>query len=115
MHLVRRANGAAIRRFAAQLDRGDPQALIALQAGGFVRDCTRSALLTLLTLLPGGVVIRVLSEWWRLSAGVAEAIVLSVVLGAGAYSAWRLFGRGAPVRWLLGGLVVGCAGVLLWA
>jgi mannose/fructose/N-acetylgalactosamine-specific phosphotransferase system component IIC len=114
MHLVRHANGAAIRRYADRLERGDPKALIALQAGGFVRDCTRSALLTVLTLLPGGVVIRVLAESWRAPAGVAEGIVLAVTLGAGAGSAWRLFGREATVRWLLGGLVAGCAGILLW-
>jgi mannose/fructose/N-acetylgalactosamine-specific phosphotransferase system component IIC len=115
MHLVRHANGAAIRRHAEPLERGDPKALIALQAGGFVRDCARSALLTLLTLLPGGVVVRVLSEWWRLPAGVAEGIVLSVAVGAGACSAWRLFGRGVTARWLVAGLLAGCAGVLLWA
>jgi PTS system mannose-specific IIC component len=115
MHLVRHANGAAIRRYADQLERGDPKALIALQAGGFVRDSGRSAALTLLTLLPGGVVIRLLSESWRGPAVVAEGIVLSVVLGAGACSAWRLLGRGATARWLLAGVVAGCAGVVLWA
>jgi mannose/fructose/N-acetylgalactosamine-specific phosphotransferase system component IIC len=115
MHLVRHANGAAIRRYADQLERGDPKALIALQAGGFVRDSGRSAALTLLTLLPGGVVIRLLSESWGGPAVVAEAIVLAVALGAGACSAWRLFGRGATARWLFAGVVAGCAGVLLWA
>lgn len=115
MHLLRHANGAALGRYADQLERGDPQALIALQAGGFVRDCGRSAALTLLTLLPGGVVIRVVSEWWRAPAVGAEGIVLAVALGAGACSAWRFWGRGATARWLLAGLVAGCAGVLLWA
>ena len=115
MHLVRHANGAAIRRYADRLELGDPQALIALQAGGFVRDAGRAAALTLLTLLPGGVVVRVLSESWRAPAVVAEGIVLSVALGAGACSVGRLFGRGATARWLLAGLVGGCAGVLLWA
>jgi hypothetical protein len=80
-----------------------------------VRDCGRSAALTLLTLLPGGVVIRVVSEWWRAPAVGAEGIVLAVALGAGACSAWRFWGRGATARWLLAGLVAGCAGVLLWA
>jgi len=115
MHLVRHANGAAIRRYADRLERGDPKALIALQAGGFVRDSGRSAVLTLLTLLPGGVVIRLLSESWRAPAVVAEGIVLSVALGAGVCSAWRLLGRGATARWLCAGLVAGCVGVLLWA
>ena len=115
MYLVRHANGAAIRRYAGQLERGDPKALIALQAGGFVRDSARSAALTLLTLWPGGMVVRVLSEWWRPPAVVAEGIVLSVALGAGACSAWRLFGRGTTARWLAAGLLAGCAGVLLWA
>jgi mannose/fructose/N-acetylgalactosamine-specific phosphotransferase system component IIC len=115
MALVRHANGAAIRRHADRLERGDPRALIALQAGGFVRDCARSALLTVLTLLPGGAVIGVLSDWWRAPAGVAEGVVLAVALGAGACSTWRLFGRGVTARWLLGGVVLGCAGIVLWA
>jgi mannose/fructose/N-acetylgalactosamine-specific phosphotransferase system component IIC len=115
MHLVRHANGAAIRRSAERLERGDPKALIALQAGGFVRDSGRSAALTLLALWPGGVVIRVLSEWWRAPSGVAEAVVLAVAFGAAACSAWRLFGRGVMARWLVAGLAVGCVGVLLWA
>lgn len=115
MHLVRHANGAAIRRYTERLERGDPQALIALQAGGFVRDSGRSAVLTLLTLLPGGVAIRLISESWNGPAVVAEGIVLAVALGAAASSAWRLFGRGATARWLLAGVAAGCLGVLLWA
>jgi mannose/fructose/N-acetylgalactosamine-specific phosphotransferase system component IIC len=115
MHLLRHANGAAIRRDADRLARGDPKALIALQAGGFVRDSGRSAALTLLTLFPGGILFRVLADWWHGPSGLAEAVVLSVAMGAGACSAWRLFGRGTTVRWLLAGLAAGCAGVLLWA
>jgi mannose/fructose/N-acetylgalactosamine-specific phosphotransferase system component IIC len=115
MHLVRHANGAAIRRLGDRLERGDPQALIALQAGGFVRDSARSAVLTLLTLLAGGVVVQVLADSWRAPAPLAEGTVLAVALGAGACSAWRLFGRGVTARWLLAGVVIGCAGVVLWA
>jgi PTS system mannose-specific IIC component len=115
LDLIRRANGAAIGRYAERLARGDPRALVALQAGGFSRDVLRSAALTLVTLVPGGVVARALAARWRAPAGLAEDVVLAVALGVAAWSAWRLFGRGRTARWLAAGLAAGCAGALLWA
>jgi len=114
MQLVRRANGAAIRLLTPRLDAGDPRALVALQAGGFVRDAARAAALTLLALLPGGWVVREVTSRWHGPAALAEDGLLAVALGAAAASAWRLFGRGRAARWLLAGLVAGCAGALLW-
>jgi PTS system mannose-specific IIC component len=115
MQLVRRANGAAIRRLADRLDGGDPRALVALQAGGFVRDVARAAVLTLLALVPGGWIARELASRWRGPAALAEDGLLAVALGAAAWSAWRLFGRGRTARWLAAGVAAGCAGALLWA
>lgn len=114
MEVLRRANGAAIRFHAERLERGDPRALIALQAGGFVRDVVRAALLTLVALVPGGVLARALAARWRGPATLAEDALLAVAVGAAAWTAWRLFGRGPTRRWLLAGLAVGCAGALLW-
>jgi len=115
LHLMRRANGSAIGRYAARLERGDPRALVALQAGGFARDVLRAAALTLVTLVPGGALARVLAVRWRAPGGLAEDVLVAVALGVAAWSAWRLFGRGRTGRWLAAGLVIGFAGALLWA
>ena len=114
MHWVRRANGVAIARAADRLDAGDPRALIRLQAGGFVRDVVRAAALTLVALVPGGAVARLLTAAWRAPAGLAEDVVLGAALGVAAWSAWRSFGRGRPARWLAAGLALGSVGALLW-
>jgi mannose/fructose/N-acetylgalactosamine-specific phosphotransferase system component IIC len=114
MQLVRRANGAAIRRYAERLEGGDPRALVALQAGGFVRDAGRAAALTLLTLVPGGWLARELAARWRGPATLAEDTLLLVAVGVAASSAWRLFGHGRTARWLFAGLAAGCLGALLW-
>jgi len=114
MQVLRHANGAAIRSRAARLDRGDPRALVAIQAGGFVRDVVRSGALTLLALVPGGAVARLLAARWRGPSALAEDALLAVAVGAAGWSAWRLFGHGRSRRWLLGGLAAGCAGALLW-
>ncbi|MGD0484966.1 MAG: hypothetical protein ABSB58_10020, partial [Gemmatimonadales bacterium] len=93
----------------------DPRALVALQAGGFARDVLRAAALTLVTLVPGGALARVLAVRWRAPGGLAEDVLVAVALGVAAWSAWRLFGRGRTGRWLAAGLVIGFAGALLWA
>jgi mannose/fructose/N-acetylgalactosamine-specific phosphotransferase system component IIC len=115
MEVVRHANGAAIRRQAARLERGDPRALVTLQAGGFVRDVVRAAALTVVALVPGGVVARALAAHWRAPVALAEDGLLAVAVGAAAWSAWRLFSGRRTARWLLGGLVAGCAGALVWS
>ncbi len=114
MQLVRRANGVAIGRLAERVEGGDPRALVALQAGGFARDVGRSAALTLVALIPGGWVVRQLTARWHGPAAVAEDGLLAVAVGAAAWSAWRLFGRGGTARWLAAGLAAGCLGALLW-
>lgn len=112
LDLVHRANGAAIVRRSAALDAGDPLALIGLQAGGFVRDAGRAALLTLLALGPGGVVARVVAQQWQAPPSVAENGVLVAALGVGAAAAWRLFGRGRAARWLFAGAALGAGAAL---
>ena len=113
LDVVHRANGAAIRRRSAALDAGDPQALIRLQAGGFVRDVGRAALLTLLALGPGGMVARVVADQWRAPSGVAENAVLVTAFGVAAAAAWRLFGHGRVSRWLFAGVALGAGAALV--
>lgn len=113
MHAARLLSGAAVRRRSAQLESGDPKALVWLQAWGFVRDVVRAAALTLLALLPGGWVAGAVARQWRAPSHVAESVVLAVTVGVAAASAWRLYGRGTTSRWLLAGVGAGLAGMLL--
>jgi len=115
LSLVRRANGAAIARRCAALEAGDPRALIRLQAGGFVRDVGRAALLTVLALGAGGVVIDVVAARWRAPGALAQVALVAVAAGVCAASAWRQFGRGRTARWLLAGTAVGAAAALVAA
>lgn len=117
MHLVRRLNGAQLRRREAQLMAGDARALRALQAGGVARDVVRAAALTVFTFLVGGQVARQVERGWHAPRAVADVALVGTAVGVALWSAYRLYGRGAPRRWLAAGTVAGVAvvlGLLAW-
>jgi mannose/fructose/N-acetylgalactosamine-specific phosphotransferase system component IIC len=117
MHLVRRLNGAQLRRREAELRAGDPRALRALQLGGVARDVVRAAALTGFTLVVGGQVARQVARGWHAPRAVADVALVGTALGVALWSAYRLYGRGALRRWLAAGAVVGVglvAGLLTW-
>ena len=117
MMLVRRLNAAHLKRRLPALERGDQRALFALQAGGIARDLARAAVATGLTLWVGGRVARQVELAWRAPRAVADVAVVGTALGVALWSAWRLFGNGAPRRWLAAGAVAGVAlvaGLLAW-
>ncbi len=117
MHLVRRLNGAQLRRREAELVAGDPRALRALQAGGVARDVVRAAVLTAFTFVVGGQVAREVAAGWHAPRAVADLAVVGTALGVALWSAYRLYGRSAARRWLATGAVVGVglvAGLLAW-
>lgn len=113
MRAERRICGAAVLRRSAQLDAGDPQVLVWLQAWGFVLDVARAASLTLLALVPGGWLAREMALLWRAPSEVAEFALLAATMGVAAAAVWRLFGRGTTFGWLLAGAGAGIAGLLL--
>jgi mannose/fructose/N-acetylgalactosamine-specific phosphotransferase system component IIC len=80
LQLVRRLNARAIQRRAAALSAGESSAIRRLQYGGLLRDALRGGLLTALGLLAA----------WLIDGG-----------------ALRSAGRGARLRWLAAGAVVG--------
>jgi mannose/fructose/N-acetylgalactosamine-specific phosphotransferase system component IIC len=117
MHLVRRLNGAQLRRREAQLMAGDPRALRALQAGGVARDLVRAAALTAFTFVAGGQVARQVALGWHAPRAVADLALVGTALGVATWSAYRLFGRGVPRRLLTVGAVAGIAvvaGLVAW-
>jgi PTS system mannose-specific IIC component len=106
LQLVRRANARAIQRRAAALAAGEGRAIRRLQYGGLVRDALRGASLTGL----GLAVAWVLDVQTRLERPTALGLTLVAVgcaLSAGTGGAVRSAGRGARLRWLAAGAVVG--------
>ncbi len=106
LQLVRRLNARAIQHRAAALAAGESPAIRRLQYGGLLRDALRGALLTSLGLLAAWVVdARV-----RLDGSTALGLTLVAVgcaLSAAGGGALRSAGRGARLRWLAAGAVVG--------
>jgi mannose/fructose/N-acetylgalactosamine-specific phosphotransferase system component IIC len=110
LQLVRRWNARAIQRRAAALAAGESSAIRLLQYGGLLRDALRGAALT-----AGGLAVAWMLERY-LPVDRRTAVGLSLVVIGGALSAivsgaLRSAGRGARLRWLLGGLGVGT----MWA
>jgi mannose/fructose/N-acetylgalactosamine-specific phosphotransferase system component IIC len=109
MHLTRRLNGVQVRRRQGALDAGDPRALVAVQWGGLARDALRAAALTGLTFVVGERVARAVELGWRAPRPLADIAVVGTALGVAVWSALRLFGLGAPRRWLGVGALAGVA------
>jgi mannose/fructose/N-acetylgalactosamine-specific phosphotransferase system component IIC len=117
MQAVRRLNATQLVRRSGAVEAGDPRALAALQLGGIVCDVVRAAALTGFTLAVGERVARQVELGWRAPLVVADVAVVGTALGVAAWSAYRLYGQGAPRRWLATGAVAGTAvvaGLLAW-
>ena len=106
LQAVRRRNAQAIQHRAAALAAGESGAIRRLQHAGLLRDAARGALLTALGLLGAWA----LGRWVVLDRETAVGLTL-VAIGAGlsavAGGAVRSAGRGARLRWLVAGAVVG--------
>ena len=109
MQVVRRWNARAIQQRSAALAAGEGGAIRLLQYGGLLRDALRGATLTAF-----GLAVTVLA-WPRVyMLDRRTAVGLSLVAIGGALSAVmsgavRSAGRGARLRWLLGGSAIGLA------
>lgn len=106
LQVVRRWNARAIQRRAAALAAGESSAIRWLQYGGLLRDAVRGFLLTLLGLLLASMI----TDSVRLDRETAVALTLVAVgsaLSAAASGAFRSSGRGARLKWLVGGMVMG--------
>lgn len=103
---VRRWNARAIQRRTAALAAGESGAIRRLQYGGILRDALRGAALT-----AGGLavaaVIRISVPLDRRTAVGLSLVAIAGALSAAVSGAVRSAGRGARLRWLLGGAGVG--------
>jgi len=105
-----------VRRHEADLEAGDPRALVAIQLGGIARDALRAAALTAFTFLVGERVARAVEAGWRAPRPLADIAVIGTALGVASWSAWRLYGQRPSRRWLAAGATAGIAvlGYLAW-
>ncbi|HEY7684269.1 MAG TPA: PTS sugar transporter subunit IIC [Gemmatimonadales bacterium] len=103
--LLRRSNGRAIGRHSAGLAAGDAATIAELQYRGLAGDVFRSAVLS------GAAVIGAMLLRPSLPGGDRYAIVTEVAIGSGLAAALagalRSAGRGARLRWLAAGVVLG--------
>jgi mannose/fructose/N-acetylgalactosamine-specific phosphotransferase system component IIC len=106
LQTVRRWNALSIQHRTAALAAGESRAIRRLQYAGLLRDAGRGALLTTLGLVSAWA----LGRWAVLDRETAVGLTL-VAIGAGlsavAGGAVRSAGRGARLRWLVAGAVVG--------
>jgi PTS system mannose-specific IIC component len=113
INVLRRVNSRIVHAATAQLESGDPSALVRLHVGGLLRDALRAAVVTVfgLTLawlarpLLGGVI----SERGAVLLAVA---VVGTALAAGAAGTLRLVGRGPNLAWFAAGLGGGIAATI---
>jgi mannose/fructose/N-acetylgalactosamine-specific phosphotransferase system component IIC len=112
INVLRRVNSRIVHAASAQLESGDPAALVRLHVGGLLRDALRAALVTIIGL--------VLAWLARPLGGVLSprgAILLAVAivgtaLAAGAAGTLRLVGRGPNLAWFAAGLGGGIAATI---
>lgn len=108
---VRKANGRAIQRHAAGLAAGDPRAITQLHWQSVFRDAARSLVYSMV-----GVGTALLARAWLplgRQPGLVTAVAVGTGLAAAAGGAIRGAGRGARLRWLVGGVVLGTLMVIL--
>jgi PTS system mannose-specific IIC component len=111
-HWVRRANATAVAARHAQLDAGEPRALLALQRGGLLRDAARGFVLTALVFSAGEWLLPLVARRPG-SFAAAQVALTATSVGVALHAGWRLAGRG-KVAWLAGGLVAGAFAAVLW-
>ena len=106
MQVVRRWNARAIQQRSAALAAGEGSAIRLLQYGGLLRDALRGAALTAVGLAVASLVELHVSLDRRTAVGLS-LVAIGGALSAAVSGAARSAGRGARLRWLLGGAGVG--------
>jgi PTS system mannose-specific IIC component len=102
---LRKANGRVIQRHSAGLAAGDRTTIAAVQYRGLTGDVLRSALLTGFVLGAAALLAPRLPSSERFT--LVTAVAVGAALAAAAAGALRNAGRGARLRWLGAGLLVG--------
>lgn len=113
INLLRRVNSRIVHAAAAQLESGDPGALVRVHFGGLARDALRAALVTVAGLVLAWLARPLLAN--ALTVRGAEILAVAAVataLAAGAAGTLRLVGRGPNLAWFAAGLGGGLVATL---
>jgi PTS system mannose-specific IIC component len=114
VHLVRRANVAAVVARRAALDAGDAAAIRVVQWQGLLRDGGRSLALTMLALALGDQVSTLFASRGAGPQAVSQLALAATSVGGALVAGLRLAGQGSQRVWLAAGLAAGLAVSVAW-
>jgi PTS system mannose-specific IIC component len=113
INVLRRVNSRIVHAAAAQLESGDPGALVRLHVGGLLRDALRAALVTVFGLVLAWLARPLLGGVLTVRGAVLLAVaIVATALAAGAAGTLRLVGRGPNLAWFAAGLAGGIAATI---
>ena len=113
INVLRRVNSRVVHAAAAQLESGDPSALVRLHVGGLLRDALRAALVTVFGLVLAWLARPLLGGVLSVRGAVLLAVaIVGTALAAGAAGTLRLVGRGPNLTWFAAGLAGGIAATI---
>ena len=108
INLLRRVNSRIVHAAAAQLESGDPHALVRVHVSGVLRDALRAALVTIVGLVLAWLARPLLAGALTVRGALLLAVAaVATALAAGAAGTLRLVGRGPNLAWFAGGLIGG--------
>jgi len=106
-------NSRIVHAAAAQLESGDPRALVRIHVGGLLRDALRAALVTVVGLTLAWLARPLLGSALTVRGAMLLAVAaVAAALAAGAAGTLRLVGRGPTLAWFAAGLGGGIAATL---
>jgi PTS system mannose-specific IIC component len=113
INLLRRVNSRIVHAAAAQLESGDPSALLRVHVGGLLRDALRAALVTVVGLVLAWLARPLLANALTVRGAVLLAVAaVATAVAAGAAGTLRLVGRGPNLAWFAAGLGGGLVATL---
>ena len=105
INVLRRVNSRIVHAATAQLESGDPRALVRLHVGGLLRDALRAAFVTMVGLTLAWLARPLLSGALTVRGALLLAVAaVGTALAAGASGTLRLVGRGPNLAWFAAGL-----------
>jgi PTS system mannose-specific IIC component len=113
INVLRRVNSRIIHEAAAQLESGDPRALVRVHVAALLRDVLRAALVTIIGLALAWLARPLLGSALTIRGAVLLAVAaVATALAAGAAGTLRLVGRGPNLAWFAAGLGGGVVATL---
>lgn len=113
INLLRRVNSRVIHAAAAELESGDPGALVRVHVLALLRDVLRAALVTIVGLALAWLARPLLGSALTVRGAVLLAVAaVATALAAGAAGTLRLVGRGPNLAWFAAGLGGGIVATL---